>query len=415
MYSKVHSQRHDHAGINFGVITVMILLLWINFAWPQNARITEYDVPISRANRLDFSGMMQLSGIENQTSIRYDADCHWEQYYNSLPYAYSWIIDGYLYIQEDNRPYRKATYREIIAAEAEFRKYVKEDGLVFFAMAGNADWNYRYKHVDSWVGGSVGMGRFIIATALAKALRIEEFLIKEAILAVHLPNEVMLELASIIDRKYEYQRRYGDTYMVWWFADMDKAIIASGLIPSMSVGPVGMLRMREVIERETVRPRMYGWQIETGAGIKFSKAYEGRTIGTQPFISATYGLPIGLKSQLYLYGRAYAQPDERIGEMFNLYVKLTFSHELSNCIDFMLSETYRHRKNESQASSPTQTTLRKNALKADFIFYLENKIALTTYAQLNHLNEYRTDFKSSLRRRIRRDWLLGASVSYRIY
>jgi hypothetical protein len=397
----------------------MILLSWINFARPQNVHIADYDVPISRADRVDFSGKLGLQGRDERTAMMYWTRCRWQSYYNSLPYAWQWEFDGRLNIQNDNRRDRsgrsqKASYREYVAIHGQIRKYVKDDGLLFFGMAADADWNYLSEHVASWVGGSVGLGRFVEATALAKALRIEEFLIKEKILDNHLSKETMLNLAAIIEREDEYRKLHGDTYTVWWYAEMDTTIMAAGLIPGTTVGPVGLLRMREVIERETVRPRMHGWKIETGAGIKFSDAHESKTVGTQPFIAAAYACPIDLKSQVYLTGRASAEPDDRIGKMFHLYAELTFSHELTNRIDFMLSEVYRHDKEEAQSSVYPLLTTRENTLTADFLFYLENKITFTAYARLNHRNHYRSDPGSSSRE-IQRDWQLGASVSYRVF
>jgi len=406
-----------------GFITIVMLISWISPARPQNVRITDYDVPISRADRMDFDGQMMLWGRNKRTTMEYWTNCLWQSYYNSLPYAWQWTADGRLSIQNDNRRERNGRARktslfEDLAIDGQIRKYVEKDGLVFFGMAADAKWRFDYKHVDAWMGGSIGLGRFVEATALAKALRIEEFLMKEKIFDGHLPKEIVLNLASIIDRENEYRKRRGDTYTVWWFADMDQAIMASGLVPGTTVGPVGLLRIREVIERETVRPRMHGWKIETGAGIKYADAYQGKTVGTQPFVSTAYAYPIGLKDQVYVTGRASAEPDDRIGKIFHLYAELTFSHELTNRIDFMLSEVYRHDREEAQSLIYPILAERDNTLKANLLFYLENYLTFNPYTELNHVNRnflYSSSPNSSTRREVYRDWRFGASFSYRVF
>lgn len=406
------------------LLAALALLLWARPAPAQNVRIADYDVPVSRAHRLDFSGRLRLNGYNERTSSYYNAASNWESYYNSLPYAWRWVIDGRLYISDDNSRdqagrKRKARYREIITAEGELRKYVKEDGLFYGGAATNVSWDYRYEHVASWAGVSVGLGRFVEATALAKALRIEQFLIKENILGEHLPREIILSLAAVIDQVKQYQKRYGETYPVWWYADMDQAIVASGLVSGNTIGAVGLLRVREVLERETVRHRAHGWTTEAGIGFDISRPTKSGSVRTWPYLAAAYALPIGLGSQVDIRGRANGQVGEYFGENFSLRGELSISHEVSNRIDLLFSETFQYDKNEIELSGRDRYANRQNMLELAFLFYLENAVTLNVHGRLEHENtasrRLRGGFYPTWYRTARRDWSVGASVNYRVF
>ena len=51
----------------------------------------------------------------------------------------------------------------------------------------------------------VGWGRFINATALRKAVRIEDFLLEEGVISERLPKESMIDSGHIIEKEAEYR------------------------------------------------------------------------------------------------------------------------------------------------------------------------------------------------------------------
>ena len=50
-----------------------------------------------------------------------------------------------------------------------------------------------------------GWGRFINATALRKAVRIEDFLLEEGVISERLPKESMIDSGHIIEKEAEYR------------------------------------------------------------------------------------------------------------------------------------------------------------------------------------------------------------------
>lgn len=89
-----------------------------------------------------------------------------------------------------------------------------------------------YKQIKSSLTIGAEYGRYINATALAKAVRIEKHLLRENIISDHLPRATMIKIANIIDRQDEYRNIYGETYENFWLFDMENEIRASGLLIS---------------------------------------------------------------------------------------------------------------------------------------------------------------------------------------
>jgi len=404
---------HALIGLCVGAFSV---ILSGSSARGQNIRITDYDIPVSRADRFDVAASAQIGGYEHYTTSRYRFSGQWESFYNSLPFAWWVNVSGDLGVYKLSG--RAARYHEKAAVESDIHKYLRDQGLFFIGAKVGADWKYTYKHVQLWTGWSVGLGRFVDATALAKALRIEQFLQQEKVLAGHLPKETMLVLASIIDREREYKKRYGETYWVRWYADMEKAVIASGLVSGDTIGAVGVYRMREVIERETVRPRTHGWKVEVGEGSYFSRAMESGHMSTWPFFSGTFSWPLGLCGQFAASGRLSGRVDEQFGELFSIRGSFSFVYELSNRIDLLVTETYWNKHYESDHLQYDRHTRRLNETALAFLFYLENQLTVKLEARLEHFNEkFSNSMDSGITesRDAYREWEINASVGYRIF
>ena len=96
-----------------------------------------------------------------------------------------------------------------------------------------------------------GHGRFIDATALRKAGRIEEFFLEEGIIGEHFSKETMIELAHIIDREREYKEQHGDRYENYWFEDMLAEIRKSRRVLGEEIG-FGLVRIQEVLTQEQI-------------------------------------------------------------------------------------------------------------------------------------------------------------------
>jgi len=382
----------------------------------QNVRISDYDVPVSRADRLEMSGSIRATGQDERTATQYSARGNWESFYNSLPFAWRTAVIASIDVQKQNG--RPAYYRERIDFDAEIHKYLRDDGLLFGGVRTLTSWRFDYKHAVTRLDLSVGLGRYVEATALARALRIEEFLLEENILTDHLPKATVLDLASVIDRSREYGRRYGNTFWVQWYAEMDRIIVASGLVPGNTIGALGYLRIREAVEREHVNPRAHGWKVQAGTGKYFTQATRSGPAGVWQFLSAEFAWPLDLRSQLSASGRVSAPLYDDVDERYAIEGSIVFSHEISNRIDLLISEAFENRHDDYRGPSSIGYTRRTNVLDIGFLFYLEDKVSVGLNGKLQHVNERRRDIEEQEiveSCSAYRDWRISSSISYRIF
>ena len=177
-------------------------------------------------------------------------------FYSSLPFAWFFDVDA-----AGGKSFSDWTHD--ITIKPSIRKYIWDDKDWFGFAALDARHTNTFKQIESDVQVGGGYGRYINATALAKAVRIEEHLITESVIKDHLPKETMINIAKIIDRESEFQGVYGATYEKEWYEAIEKEIKDSGYLIGNSLGAIGILRMQEVLQgiNEIVNPRYYGWDL----------------------------------------------------------------------------------------------------------------------------------------------------------
>ena len=411
----------------------------------QNATVYDYTVPVSSAKSLQFDFAYSYSAtgatVKNRNG---NLVLFYEKFYDSLPFAYSLDVNGsavlthtnpagdfnlsgrtdaidgallanYFFLQGGMGSSQTDTSRfntlfdlnrdgildtadldefsNVFGQKAEDdltyksgfsgrgKKYF-QNGSDFF---GFGDFNIRmsdtFDRPDTDVTPGLGYGRFISATPLAKAVRIEAFLLKEKATSGYLPREKLVELGHVIQREDEFEERYGPTYRKWWFEEMERVIISSSVAPK-GIGAGGILRINEVLFEERVNERFYGW--ETSAGVNFQT--------TAPFTGqarrdpgASFGLryakPIGWKHQVS--GRIdLASPlTGRFGKEYKLTFSKDYVYEMSNRIDFILRDNL-----ALDILGGTGTKNRhiiSNVLSAAFIFFVENKTTFSVNAQFD--------------------------------
>ena len=165
------------------------------------------------------------------------------------------LVDKNIVTDEYNTNYQ-------VNGDAGVKKYLMQNSAVlkdlFGSVRASSNMLKDYDQPASSLTVGVGYGRFIEATDLAKAVRIEEFPIKEGELSDHLPKEAILEISKIINREGEYRDKYGETYEKEWYKDMETVMRKSNLLKEGGLGAIGILRIEEVLEREDIADRFYG-------------------------------------------------------------------------------------------------------------------------------------------------------------
>lgn len=351
----------------------------------QNVSVTDYQVPVSAADRLliDFSMNHATSGSDATTS-KGNIGGIYKRFYDSLPFGYSidiigsGLVDKNIVTDEYNTNYQ-------VNGDAGVKKYLMQNSAalkdLFGSVRASSNMLKDYDQPASSLTVGVGYGRFIEATDLAKAVRIEDFLIKEGELSDHLPKEAILEISKIINREGEYRDKYGETYKKEWYKDMETVMRESNLLKEGGLDAIGILRIEEVLEREDIADRFYGWDVTLGSRFDITLPFTGQDRSPANLdVSASYARPIAWRWQVS-ERISMNTPFDNFGTAFSSSLSSDISYELSNRIDVRLRHLLRLEKLEADDAKIS------HSLGASFIYYIENNLNLVVTEQITKAPE----------------------------
>ena len=351
----------------------------------QNVSVTDYQVPVSAADRLliDFSMNHATSGSDALTS-KGNIGGIYKRFYDSLPFGYSidiigsGLVDKNIVTDEYNTNYQ-------VNGDAGVKKYLMQNSValkdLFGSVRASSNMLKDYDQPASSLTVGVGYGRFIEATDLAKAVRIEDFLIKEGELSDHLPKETILEISKIINREGEYRDKYGETYKKEWYKDMETVMRESNLLKEGGLDAIGILRIEEVLEREDIADRFYGWDVTLGSRFDITLPFTGQDRSPANLdVSASYARPIAWRWQVS-ERISMNTPFDNFGTAFSSSLSSDISYELSNRIDVRLRHLLRLEKLEADDAKIS------HSLGASFIYYIENNLNLVVTEQITKAPE----------------------------
>ena len=251
------------------------------------------------------------------------------------------------------------------------RKYFNPEGAFFYSGELRATGNSDFDRPTIDVTPGVGYGRFIRVTPLAQAVRIEEFLLSEGVLKGPLSKETLVALAQVIERRGEFETQFGDRYKIRWFKAMEEVIAKSHFVNG-GFGAVGTLRVDEVLFQEHVNERFIGWDVRTG--IRFEAlTKDSDTPRQDPGLSlrVRYSRPVGWQSQFDISAQYTSPFTGDFGDIYTLSLSLNYLYELTNRIDFTLSNII-----TSSRSEPNVDAILIGQVRSGFIFFIENQINL---------------------------------------
>ena len=347
-------------------------LLTVSTAAAQNVSITDYVVPISRAHNLRIDALSFNYVTEGDETLVHNGNVTlvYKKFYESLPYAYSVDATG-------EGLFRLNAIKDQIESDAlthlktNLKKYHRNEGSFFYSWGTDSDHDTGYYRPRIEMTLGFGHGRFIDATALRKAVRIEDFFLEEGIIGDHFSKETMIELAHIIDREREYKEQHGDRYENYWFEDMLAEIRKSRRVLGDEIG-FGLVRIQEVLTQEQISKRFYGWDITTGVQFQVLNPY--KDLDRPPpglLINLRYSHPISWSTQINT-DLSYDTPfSKRFGRGYKLRLRTDFIYEVTNRIRFTTLKTIRAQKHvEREAEIITNIAF---ALS----FFIENKFNMT--------------------------------------
>lgn len=387
-------------GLNRVILITAIVAFAAGPVSAQNISVTDYQVPVSTADRLfvDFSMNHAAIGSTATTSTGSIGSVY-NRFYDSLPFGYSIDIIGSGLIDRniEEHAYKKDYHLD---ADARVKKYLLQNHEsfknVFGSVRANSNMRREYDQPATAVTVGVGYGRFIEATALAKAVRIESFLIREGELKDNLSKAAMLEISKIINREREYEDRYGETYEKEWYDDMEAVMRESGLLKGDALGAVGILRIEEVLEREHIADRFYGWDVTLGSKFDFSRPFIGENRPPVNLdVSASYARPITWRWQVS-ERISINTPFDGMGKAFSSSLSSDISFELSNRVDLRLRHLIRLEKPEAEDAAAS------HSFGLSFLYYIENNVNLVATQQIEKAPEesITTNFTIALNYRV---------------
>lgn len=337
----------------------------------QDVSVYDYQVPISQARSLRFDGSWNWSQVgDTVTSNNATGIFLYRQFYSSLPFA--WFVDV-----DASGGKSFTVYNHNIKADVRFQKYIFE-GKDWFGFTQLTTQHAKdYKQINSDLTFGFGYGRYINATALAKAVRIEEHLWRDNVILMRLPKNTLLNIASIVERETEFKVIYGlSTYETYWFEAIENEILKTDALDDAGVGSLGILRIRQVLFgiNERVNDRYYGWDVKTGILFPLT-SFDKKPIGNPNMsFSTRYSWPISWSFQLNSTAEVFTPMDSLFLQKYQVRAGIDFIYELSNRINFV--STYRL----GALKSPNVPFSNTHDLNAAFWYYLENNIYLTITA-----------------------------------
>lgn len=351
----------------------------VGVAQAQKVSPTDYTVPKSTAEQMQLGGTYNYAGQEGDLLTNDAAGFfQYNRFFSSLPYGYDLSLDVL-----GNSRYDAVTEKQDnsynMVGTAGIRKYFNEETDFFYSIEGRTTFNDSYDRPAIYATPGLGYGRFIRATDLARAVRIEEFLIQENVIKGNLSKATMLELAHIIEIEGEYRAKYGATYRVQWFEDMEKAIDKSGKLTTGELGAVGLLRIEEVLFDERVNERFYGWDARIGVGVEVLTPFEDQERSNAlSTLRVRYSRPLGWRSQFGFDGEIGTPLSGQFGKGLDASLTAEYLYELTNRVDWTAANVLTASRVEFAADEFTTSV--SDQIRSGFIFYIENSVNLVVNA-----------------------------------
>ncbi|MDE2723896.1 MAG: hypothetical protein OXI59_11025 [Gemmatimonadota bacterium] len=352
----------------YGLVAVVL----VTPAKPQTVSPYDYDVPVSDASFLGIGGRFSYQGSGSDIHSNLGRiSLAYNRFYHSLPFEWDLEFKGAGSIRRTGEDKQKGSYS--FEFHPGIRRYFNPLGNVFYSGELSIERYGNYDRPRIVVTPGLGYGRFIHVTPLARAVRIEEFLLEEGLIEGPLSKKTLLALAQVIDREGEYRTTYGPRYRVRWFEAMEKVIDESGKFVHGGLGGVGVLRIYEVLYHERVNQRFIGWWVRTGV------EYQALTPSDQnprrdPAMSLRlrYSRPIGWKSQFGIDAEYTSPVTGDFGyDVFQAEVSLNYLYEVTNRIDYTLASTTIFDRRDPRFEIDFEESVRSG-----FLFYIENQILI---------------------------------------
>lgn len=401
------------------IYLIALALFFCLNAKSEEVSIREFKLPETQADNLNLYLNLNYSGTDSMNFVN-DFSMKYSKFFSSLPFSYSLFAelsnDGDFF----TRHFANGTYtvydRLSFVFMSNMEKYLNNESMLFagsrFTTNVGSDVNYTENfssiQAESNVGIGGGYGRTYDASGMAKALRIQEYLLSENLITGEFSKESVLEIAVHCTKIYEYEQKYDDKHPINWYLDLEQILIKSGKLINQNMNPYSLYRIREVLNRERIYQRIIGWKV--GAYLAYRNFtlfydinYEGNNMNypSDDYLGANLNLEIGypITNKLHFYHNTnysyMANTDYTDNNTNNIYSSTSITYNLTNLFDFKINHYLRN-------YNASHYTVSEQKLSFDTFYYVENNIFLTFSIGLNHFksdyyNNKNNNFKKEIK------------------
>lgn len=307
--------------------------------------LTDYDVDQSSAQVLStgFNYHFGMTGGEVVSHFG-NVSLNFEKFRATLPSSYNINLFGNLSVnfEEDTSDSdtsgtdstRQISYQS--QWETKYNKYFisGKDFLAFAKLEGDVLSNYDYPATQAIIG--LGYGRFVSATPLVRALRIEEGMIAQSVLLDSLPLGTLMSLAR--ELAPEARRTYKERHYYWereYYKSLESILRNSNLLHDGKLGSTGSLIISDVLE-QYISPRYYGYEVNVGLGYDLLPAYKADGRAAFASLAFDFAHPLGFRSQLIEKSNLRLPfTGEKFGKEIHGSLLLSVLYEVSSVVDIV--------------------------------------------------------------------------------
>ena len=387
------------------ILHYLILMLFItSVGYSQNVKITDFKIPVSTAKQMLVGGSWNWAQTgDSVTTNQFNANGTFNTFYTSLPY--SWDLTATASLNQKYADSLDARYNFV----ANFNKYFSQKSAAFYYIGATSSYLREIQfgietRPEIALETGVGYGRLVNATAMAKAIRIDEDLKKYGVTTAYMPKTTMQQIAVIIDRESEYKNIYKSIYEYKIIGDILKVVESSGVAGQFLSSSLSYFRIREVLFgiNQFINPRYYGGDIRAGVG--YTLLTRSDSLENDGFLTmqGRYSMPLDLRQQLNLIVGARTPFQNFFGKLYEGTGGVSYSYNLTNRISFIAAYTLNLNQQvddqvfDSLGVAQTKGVLRdfsvgSHIFTAGFNFYLENYVTLSINAGINKIHAQAED------------------------
>ncbi len=226
------------------------------------------------------------------------------------------------------------------------------------------------KHPEVKLTGGVGYGRVVNVTPMAKAIRLVEALVENGNLARVPSANSYQKIAQIIEKEEAYKKKFSDArYAQYWIRDIQKAL-------GVNLGASGTIRAYDVLTKEKISTRKYGWDVRAGVGATVSD-YNGNSGKPLLELQGNYYYPISNKTQFSNEAKLSTILDDDDGS-YTLTNDMGVTYELTDRVD------WENKWNLSYVNNKNAPDVTSNMLSSAFLYELSNSLDYEAKATLSH-------------------------------